>query len=241
MPDADGLPTYEEVTGVQRILPFHLSRQITERIVERDEDVRSPTTTQQNVIPTPFCNTRLAWYLTFVCVPIIVLGVLMLIVGAPFIEGCGESWLPIYLAVGGSICLLFSILCLIFGLRLCMRKQARLVEAQMKQLSCLMMMIYLVIGLAIICFIAGCIVTWPAISEVNTIKNALEANEPKADWWEASEKAACEGPVLYLSLVSTIFPFVYCAFICTIGCKKLKAIPEERGDELEQTQCLASN
>ena len=85
MPWEDGLPTYAEVTGLERILPHNIAREITRTISEPEEGTGSS-------------RTAMFWCLL---VTGLAFGVLMTVVGGTTLTECPHSMLPTWLLGSG--------------------------------------------------------------------------------------------------------------------------------------------
>ena len=104
MPDEDGLPSYEEVTGIQRLMPQNVSRQIT-RSVRNSKNGSSSSS----------CFSTLLFPL-LIWGPFLILAIFMISIGHANRYVCPHSWLPIWLMIGGSLTLIIDTICLLIFL-----------------------------------------------------------------------------------------------------------------------------
>lgn len=235
MPDEDGLPTYEEATGIQRMLPQNISRQISRRMNKDDK--------------AGFCSTG-CLFPVFACAPILLLGILMIVIGQPNIFNCPHSWLPIWLVWGGKLIVSFYALCLIYSpLILCNKAMegaksiARVIFLIFEAI--IVINIYGTIIVGMFWYAAGCYWTWHSVNKMLSINRKIfwygYRETPK---WRVAEKAACrDGPVLWFSFFATIFPFLYvfiaCAFCCwrcfrTSGEEGGRSVTNRQEQEMEE-------
>ena len=217
MPREDGLPSYEEATGIQRILPQNISRQVSRR-VNKDDNSGSCS---------PGCL-----YPILACAPVLILGILMIIIGQPNIFNCPHSWLPVWLVGGGIIILIFYALCLLFSLRFCINKGGAQGEPQTEEgarsMAWVIFLIYGDILAGLIWYVAGCYWTWRSVDAMLFINRKIWYGYSEAAWWPQAEGKACnDGPVLWFSFFATIFPFLYVVFFCLCCC--WRCMREDRG------------
>ena len=92
MPLEDGLPTYEEATGLKRILPHNIAREITRAISEPDEGSSSCCS-----LSSKFCFLLVTGLLS-----VLGLGILMIVIGFTSLDVCPHSMLPTWLLGSGS-------------------------------------------------------------------------------------------------------------------------------------------
>eukprot|EP00091_Calanus_sinicus_P025219 TRINITY_DN9499_c0_g1_i1.p1 TRINITY_DN9499_c0_g1~~TRINITY_DN9499_c0_g1_i1.p1 ORF type:complete len:110 (+),score=23.74 TRINITY_DN9499_c0_g1_i1:66-395(+) len=91
MPGEDGLPSYEEATGLERMLPHNIGRQITRAISQSQEDSGS------NLSKCGGCCCFLITIFLF----ILGLGVLLIVVGSTTMSECWDSMLPTWMVAMG--------------------------------------------------------------------------------------------------------------------------------------------
>ena len=161
MPREDGLPTYQEATGLQRMLPQNISRQISSRITDSEDDQSG------------FCCSSLCLCLCLAFVSILLLGILMILFGHPNIFHCPKSWLPIWLVVGGSNILIFYTLCLLFSLRFCYKKETWESEAIVKVESWVVCLIYMDTVFGLVWYVVGCYWTWRSVDAMLYINRKI--------------------------------------------------------------------
>ena len=91
MPGEDGLPSYEEATGLERMLPHNIGKEITRAISQSQEDSES------NLSKCGAC----CCFLITIFMLILGLGVLMIVVGFTTMSKCWDSMLPTWMAAMG--------------------------------------------------------------------------------------------------------------------------------------------
>lgn len=91
MPDEDGLPSYEEATGLERMLPHNIGKEITRAISQSQEDSDSSLSK---------CGACCCFLLT-VFLFLLGLGILMIVVGSTTMSQCWDSMLPTWLLAMG--------------------------------------------------------------------------------------------------------------------------------------------
>ena len=91
MPGEDGLPSYEEATGLERMLPHNIGKEITRAISQSQEDSES------NLSKCGAC----CCFLITIFMLILGLGVLMIVVGFTTMSKCMDSMLPTWMAAMG--------------------------------------------------------------------------------------------------------------------------------------------
>jgi len=223
MPDEDGLPSYAEATGIQRMLPQNISRQVSRRVNKDDN----------SGLCSPGCL-----YPILACAPVLILGILMIIIGQPNIFNCPHSWLPVWLVGGGIIILIFYALCLLFSLRFCLNKKGKQEEQQQPQteqgarsMAWVIFLIYGDILAGLIWYAAGCYWTWRSVDAMLFINRKIWYGYSEAAWWRFAEAKACrDGPVMWFAFFATIFPFLYVVFFCACCCWRcMRTSGEDRG------------
>ena len=184
-------------TGLSKEQPANVSRQISQRFTDLEEEYSS------------FCFSTACLIVFLACVPVVMLGILMVLVGLPNIFHCTHSWLPAWLFISGVNIIIFYPLFLFCALRFCFNRKARDPAERVKTGSCGVALIYLDIIFGLVWFGVGCYWTWTSVHSVVTINKKISQGYTPVVWWGFAEAAACKGPVLWFSLFVTIFPFIY--------------------------------
>ena len=206
MPGEDGLPTYEEVMGLERVLP--------QKIVQKINETRSSETSVAGKCC--FVCTGLFLFLIF---PLI--GICMIIVGSINLQDCVESMLPTWLLVGGiSIILFYSLFmlpcigCVMFCFGQCSA------SCGIQTLSTSLMALDFLFG--VIWFGLGCYWSWTSKIEAFSVSDkkdelltSLETGSGVLDEPKAYE---CSMSVYWLSLGLTVSPFLLALLVAPSLC-----------------------
>merc|ERR1711872_296515 len=212
MPDEDGLPSYEDVTGIQRLMPQNVSRQIT-RSVRNSKNGSSSSS----------CFSTLLFPL-LIWGPFLILAIFMISIGHANRYVCPHSWLPIWLMIGGSLTLIIDTICLLIFLVVYFKKEEDEENPKThKGMNILLTLAAFLLLVNLIWYAMGCYWTWKHVDNIRTITRRIWLGYSEARWWRHARVAACDGPVLWFSLFVTIFPFIWftftCGFLCWRGCK----------------------
>ena len=152
----------------------------------------------------------------FACVPVLLLGIIMILVGLPNMFHCPNSWLPTWLFVAGMNIIIFYPLSLFFSLRFCVQKNNSNSGENVRSRSWGIVFLYIDIVFGFVWFALGCYWTWKSVDAVLYINRRRILGYKEVVWWHFASAAACEGPVLSFSLFVTIFPFMYLMVICSL-------------------------
>jgi len=213
MSGEDRLPSYEEATGIQRVMPQNVNRQITRSV--RDYKNASSSSLCSGTILFPL----LTWG------PFLLLAILMIAIGRANTYACPHSWLPIWLITGGSLTLILDAICLLIFLVIYFKKENdEENDKTHKGINFLLTFGGFLLLVDLIWYAIGCYWTWKHVDNMRIISRKIWRGYSEARWWRHAQVAACDGPVLWFSLFVTIFPFIWfvfsCGFWCWRGCSR---------------------
>ena len=201
-----GLPTFEQATGLQKILPHNISNQISLRFSQPGADT------------TLFCLGLFWCVLLIFILPLPLLGILMILAGQPSLAICRHSMLPTWLVVAGS-----SIMCI----RFCIKNGIAESDGNLRPQSCTALLMSIDILFGMVWYGFGCYWTWTSVNVTMFISSKRCQGYEDEDWFNAALDEASVGPVLWLSLIGTILPFLYVIIIICLACVANKRESEE--------------
>ena len=193
MPLEDGLPTYEEATGLERILPHNIARDITRAISQSEEGSST-------------ANKGLFWCLLVLgLILVLALGILMIAVGATNLVQCPQSMLPKWLLGSGSSVVAPYIIVLLFCLKGLVVQRHRFDDGKPQLMAWLVAMD---VFFAIIWYCAGCYWTWTSVKEQGEVQSSVTVLSEDRMVKQASNSAACLGHVFWLCVIVTSLPII---------------------------------
>ena len=213
MLEDDGLQTYEEGTGLRKILPHNISNQISRRFSQPGADT------------TVFCSGVFWCVLLVFILPLPLLGILMILAGQPNLAICPHSMLPTWLMVAGSSILLFCFLSIIMCIRFCIKNNVQHDENSRPQ-SCTAWLISIDILFGMVWYGFGCYWTWTSVNVTMFINSKRSQGYEDELWFSEALDEACVGPVLWFSFLGTTLPFLYVIISICLAC-----VAKKRGSE----------
>ena len=160
MPDEDGLPSYEEATGLDRILPPTIAREIRQRVTSQSEEGSTTTTTYSTMC----CFTL---WSCLVCV--LGYGILLVVVGLSNLAECPHSKLPQWLLGSGASVVGVYLLVLFLSLKSLCFPRHRFDTGQPQFLAWFVAMDVL---FACVWYCLGCYWTWSSVSSWSARDNS---------------------------------------------------------------------
>jgi len=206
MPDDDErLPTYEEATGLQKILPHNISREAARRLTQNQSR-------EQESILCP----SLQWIVPILYnFPQIILGVVMIVIGDANKTVCPKSWLPGWLVGCGCSIIIFYILLMIYSVKYFWKDDTES-EPIYQSWTAWLMFIDIIFGL--IWYGHGAYRTWSSVSDILWARRERILGDIDELWYQESQERACDGYVLWFSLFVTILPFFYIVLTVCLMC-----------------------
>ena len=216
MPGDDGLPSYDEVMGFERVLPQNISREIIRQISDTNNGERSSSNK---------CGLALAGLIFFVVYPI--LGFFMIIVGYGNLYVCYDTMLPKWLFVGGSSIEIFYILFILFCIGFCTRDESDrfATSSGLQTFSTSLMTLDVLFG--VVWYGLGCYWSWSAKlsafevsrkDENGDLLTFLETPQTSYEDVDVTAGEHCDVSVYWLALGVTISPFILALIIGVFLC-----------------------
>ena len=191
MTEEDEPPSYEEATGLKKMLPQNIGRQITRALSQQDEE--EGTTDDNNTAADrcldKLCSKRSCIRMLFASL-LLGLGILLTIMGSHNLTICHHSMLPTFLLVTGC--------CIVGAYALCILLFCIMLSASRDTIASLAgCLVCLWSVFFVVWWIAGCYWTW--------------------SWGSAG----CVQSVYGLALAITILPPIILTLVICKACKSL--------------------
>jgi len=225
MPGEDGLPSYEEVMGFERVFPQNISKQLNRQISETNQNVATGSSSNK-------CWIGVAGLIFFIVVPIV--GVFMIIVGSGNLYACEGTMLPKWLLVGGSSVVFFYVMFALFCIGFCTRDATDrfATNSGLQTFSTSLMTLDLLFG--VVWYGLGCYWSWSAkfatFSDSKKEREEFLTNLEHSDTDDEAEDdvkdGKCDVSVYWLALAVTILPTILAVFILIYFCASRRKTEE---------------